>query len=383
MVSAQSNSSLPRLDSLTGLRWWAAFAVFLFHIRNLVTLPAPVAEFVRYGNFGVAFFFILSGFVLTWSWRERVGVGTFYWRRFVRIYPLHLVTLLLAVPVFYSFAPDPTQSWVKPFDWAVLILCLFMLQGWSRDPGIQFAGNPASWTLTVEAFFYALHPFITKGLRLFTGRGALGIAIGVMALSVVARILILTEPDGWFAQLPWPVLRLNEFIVGMCLAWAFRAGWRIRLSVWVPVVLILAYLTGISVFGRFAATQPVQQIMSAFASEALVILFSLLICTAASADLRGARSPFFRSSFIVTLGDWSYAFYLIHATLIYLTLEILGHRVGGWSGLLWMAVLLVGSIAAAGALHVWIEHPIERVLRSWQNRKVAARAAGRELQTAE
>lgn len=377
MVSTLQHSSLPRLDSLTGLRWWAAFAVFLFHIRNLVTLPPAISDFVRFGNFGVAFFFILSGFVLTWSWRESVGIGTFYWRRLARIYPLHLITLLVALPVFYRFTPDPAQTWVKPVDWAILFLCLLMLQGWSRDATLMFAGNPASWTLTAEAFFYALHPFITKVLRLLTGRGALVVAVGVAVLSIFGRIVIIANPTGWFALLPWPVLRLNEFLVGMCLAWAFRAGWRLRVSVWVPVSLILAYLVGVSVLDRFALTRPLQHVMSMFTSESLLVLFSLLICAAASADLGNARSPVFRSRFIVILGEWSYAFYLIHATLIYLTLEIIGHRVSGVSGLLWLAILLVGSIAAAGALHVWIERPVERMLRAWQNRKVAARKAVR------
>lgn len=127
----------------------------------------------------------------------------------------------------------------------------------------------------------------------------------------------------------------------------------------------------------FAITQPLQHLMALFTSEALLILFSLLICAAASSDFRSAKSLTFRSRFIVILGEWSFAFYLIHATLIYLTLEIVGHRVSGLTGLLVLAVLLVGSIAAAGALHVWVERPVERMLRAWQNRKVIARKAVR------
>ncbi|GEK84954.1 acyltransferase family protein [Microbacterium aerolatum] len=123
MVSAPVHATgTPRLDSLTSLRWWAALAVFFFHVRNIVPLPGVVGELARYGNFGVAFFFILSGFVLTWSWQPSVGIGTFYWRRFARIYPLHIVTLLAAIPVFYSLSPNPAQSWVKPMDVAVLVL---------------------------------------------------------------------------------------------------------------------------------------------------------------------------------------------------------------------------------------------------------------------
>ena len=53
-----------RLDSLTGLRWWAAFAVFCYHMMNFAPVPG-LGAVARYGNHGVAFFFVLSGFVLT------------------------------------------------------------------------------------------------------------------------------------------------------------------------------------------------------------------------------------------------------------------------------------------------------------------------------
>lgn len=143
---------MPRADFLTGLRWWAAFGVFCYHMANLA--PLPVQAVFDYGNFGVTFFFVLSGFVLTWAWSPTTPATTFWWRRVARIYPAHLVALLLAIPVFYSTAPDPDQWWVKPFG-AVLLLSIPLLQGWSRDPAVLFSGNPAAWTLTCEMFFYA------------------------------------------------------------------------------------------------------------------------------------------------------------------------------------------------------------------------------------
>ena len=85
----------PRLDSLTGLRWWAAFAVFLHHMSNLA--PMPIEGVLRYGAYGVTFFFVLSGFVLTWSARPGTPASTFWWRRFARIYPSHIVALVLAL----------------------------------------------------------------------------------------------------------------------------------------------------------------------------------------------------------------------------------------------------------------------------------------------
>ncbi|WP_372967384.1 acyltransferase family protein [Microbacterium sp.] len=378
MVSAiVSETRTPRLDSLTSLRWWAALAVFFFHVRNVVPLPGPIGEIARYGNFGVAFFFILSGFVLTWSWRPTVGVGTFYWRRFARIYPLHIVTLLIAIPVFYSVSPDPDQTWVKPLDIAVLVLCALLLQGWSRDPAVLFAGNPAAWTLTAEMFFYAMHPFITRVLRLLNSRAALWTAVGILALSVLARTLMVLDPSGWLAGLPWPVLRLNEFVIGMCLAWSIRSGWRPRVPVWVPVVLLAGFLLGLQALERLPQLSAVLVLASSYVSEIMTALFALLICAFASADLAG-RTRVSRFRPLVLLGEWSYAFYLIHATLIYIVLGAIGPQ-HGVVGIAWIVVLLAASVLFAWGLHALIERPAERWLRAWQNgvvaRRIAARAA--------
>lgn len=362
----------PRLDSLTSLRWWAALGVFVFHIRNVVPLPGVVGELARYGNFGVAFFFVLSGFVLTWSWRREVGIGTFYWRRFARIYPLHLITLLLAIPVFYSFAPDPAHTWVKPFDVAVLGLSFVLLQGWSRDPAILFSGNPASWTLTVEAFFYALHPFIMKAMGRISGRTAMIAAGGVLLASVAARFVMVAQPAGVAPDLPWPVLRVNEFLIGMCLAWAIRSGWRPRIPVWIPFALIAAYVLLPKALDRMTGSR-IDPAIAPFVSEIMVALFAILICAFAVADLEG-RTRLSRSTPLVRLGEWSYAFYLIHATLIYAVLALFGRQHGLW-GVGWIIVLLTASIVCAWALHRLVEHPIERHLRAWQNALVAKRRA--------
>ncbi|MEV8172860.1 acyltransferase [Microbacterium sp. NPDC077486] len=368
----------PRLDSLTSLRWWAALAVFFFHVRNIVPLPDPVAEVARYGYLGVTFFFVLSGFVLTWSWRPSVGIGTFYWRRFARIWPLHVVALLIAIPVFYSFSPDPDQAWVKPYSVIVLILSLLLLQGWSRDPVVLFGGNPAAWTLTAEMFFYALHPFITKALRLLSGRAALWAAITILALSVLARVAILADPTGWLAMLPWPVLRLNEFVIGMCLAWSFRQGWRPRLPIWLPVVLMAAYLSSVSLLESRPEYAVVYGVLVGHVSEIMTALFALLICACAVSDLEG-RTRIGRSRVLVALGEWSYAFYLVHATLIYALREQIGLQYGK-TGAVWILVLLCSSIALAWLLHVTVERPLERRLRAWQNGLVQRRENRRKTQ---
>lgn len=356
---------MPRLDAITGLRWWAAFAVFVFHFPNLAPLPSGVALFSPLGNLGVTFFFVLSGFVLTWSWRASTSKRTFYWRRFARIYPLQIVTLLCAIPVFYSFNPDPAHTWVKPFDFGILLLCVLLLQGWSRDPAILFAGNPAAWTLTAEVFFYALHPFFLMAIRRVAVRGALIAAASVIAFAGATRLFIVAQPESWVAALPWPVLRLNEFALGVCLAWAFRRGWQPRIPLWIPVVLLVAWLTALAALPLAPAAGPVYGAVAPYVSEVTAALCALLIVATAAREMAG-RARISRARPIVVLGEWSYAFYLIHATLIYGARELFGYQPGGWIGAGWFVVLLAASIAAAAALHIWIERPAERRMRAWE-----------------
>lgn len=87
--SSSIDGAVPRLDSLTGARFVAALAVFLFHAGGI--FPAEgvfgkaLAFISRDGGIGVDFFFVLSGFVLAWSWRPGSSVKAFYRRRFARL----------------------------------------------------------------------------------------------------------------------------------------------------------------------------------------------------------------------------------------------------------------------------------------------------------
>ncbi|NYD66690.1 acyltransferase family protein [Agromyces atrinae] len=363
-----------RLDSITGLRWWAAFVVFGYHMLVFAPLPASAASLLQFGHFGVTFFFVLSGFVLTWSMRPGTTKATFYWRRFARIYPLSLVTLLLAIPVFYSFHPDPADWWVKPVSIGILLLSVVLLQGWSRDPAILFSGNPAAWTLTVEMFFYAVHPFIAPVVARFSKRGALWAAGGVIAFAVLTRIATLLAPTGWIAGLPWPILRLNEFVLGICIAWAFRLGWRPKLHPVIPLVGLLVYFLVVAdTPGIDAIDQPLEVVITPYASEVVTVLCAALIIATASRELRG-RAGWTASKPLVALGEWSFAFYLVHATIIYVALEVFGLQPARWANLAWFAVLLVVATAAAAALHLGVEKPLETRLRRWQQAKSSARA---------
>lgn len=362
----------PRLDALTGLRWLAAFWVFGYHMQNFGALPAPFDVPVRLGSLGVTFFFVLSGFVLTWSMRPALKVSTFYTRRFARIWPSHMVALLLAIPVFYTFAV-PEHSWVKPFDLPILLLSVVLLQGFSRDPVILFSGNPAAWTLSCEMLFYALHPWLGRVLRRASLRGALIVALAAMAVAFTYRAATHLGPD-WSSAVPIPFERVPEFVLGMAIAWAFVQGWRPRFPVWAAWIAFGGVMLWLTV-GPDAGVPVLSTLAVTFTNELATVVCGLLIMAVAGATLRGRRS-WLEHPVMVRLGDWSYAFYLVHATVIYAVLNVIGGAHGvGWSNLVWGAGIFVVALGLAAAIHHLVEAPAERAIRGWKDRRDLAAAS--------
>jgi peptidoglycan/LPS O-acetylase OafA/YrhL len=364
---------MPRLDALTGMRWWAAFFVFTYHMLVFAPLPGVAAAFLKEGFYGVTFFFVLSGFVLTWSASPRVSQSTFYLRRFARVYPSHFVALLVAIPIFYSFQPDPSQPWVKPVSVGILALSFVLMQGWWSNPTILFSGNPAAWTLTCEAFFYAVHPYINRGLMKLRVRGAVIFAVSVLVIAFAYRAAAATW-GGPFALVPLPVVRVSEFMLGMGLASALRCGWRPRIPTWVGLGSVIACICVIVLVPHYAPASPIAIVVSTFANELVMVTCGLAILAISQSTLAG-RTSVFASRIMVRLGEWSFTFYLVHATVMYAVLAWIGPQRESWMNLLWYALLLAVDIAAAAALHYWVEKPIELRLRAWKDRRVLRRSA--------
>lgn len=370
-MSASTIPALIRLDSLTGLRWWAAFMVYLFHMRVFAPLPGPITSVFDQGYLGVTFFFVLSGFVLTWSLRPGLPVSTFYWRRFARIWPATMAALLFAIPVFYylGFGQSTPGFELKPVDAGILLLSVAMLQGWWANPVIFFSGNPAAWTLTFEAFFYALHPWVSKCLARCSVRGSLLLAGGVLVWMFCYRAGVLISPESWLALVPGPVVRLPEFLLGMALAWALRSGWRPRLHPVVGVGVIVMVVITIVV----SVSWPSAWMFAYFNNELFTAAVGLAIVSLAVHRLLG-RPSFLETPIQVKLGEWSFAFYLVHATVIYLALRIFGFQEPSWRNLLWMVGILAVDIVLAWVLHTFIERPAERRMRRWKDNRDRAQS---------
>ncbi|WP_432020897.1 acyltransferase family protein [Streptomyces sp. 1222.5] len=341
------SAAMPSLPSLTGLRWMAALLVFGLHVNNFGYFGGTGGRFVKWGfgagATGVSFFFVLSGFVLTWSARPGDRALAFYRRRIARVYPVHLVTLLLALIMAYTLAHQP-----RPTPKQALANVL-LLHSWWR-PWWQTL-NPVSWSLTCEAFFYAAFPLLILVLRRLGPRGA--VALGGLSM---AAVLVLARADAhhwWkYALYSFPGARLPEFVLGAVTARLVLLGrWR---GPGLEASLALALI------GYFLVPQVTPGYTAAVCT---LIGFTLLIPAAAVADLHGLPS-LWRGRKLVRLGELSFAFYMIHLLVLRTGTQLLGKKphFGVLGGLAVTAIVFAVSLALSWLLYEAVECPARRLL---------------------
>ncbi|MBL0888940.1 acyltransferase family protein [Myceligenerans indicum] len=361
-----ARTSPPRLPSLTGLRFFAALLVFGFHI-TLSTSPiaphgpinpfanpgiAALTErlFIATGFIGVSFFFVLSGFVLTWSARPGDGVLSFWRRRIVKIFPNHLVMWAL-VMLLYAAAVTPVHAWV---------LNLFLLSAYSPDGTVSVAVNSPSWTLCAELLFYLLFPLLIRGIRRIPA-GALWLWAGlVLAGMVLLQVAVLTVvPDMpqnpfthlspyqfWFGYI-FPPSRLLEFLLGAVLA-------RIVLEHRWPAVRRWQVLAACVAGYAAANLLPLVWVFNV----ATIIPIALLVATAAADDAAG-RHTFLRSGPMQWLGDTSFGFYLCQGVTIFWVRHMMGNATyPAPVALAVVAGVLALTLAGGWALHALVEKPM-------------------------
>ncbi|MEU5713119.1 MULTISPECIES: acyltransferase family protein [Streptomyces] len=352
---------MSRLPSLTGMRFIAALLVFAFHTTWQTSFVAGGGGrflgdvFANAGFYGVSFFFVLSGFVLTWSARPQDTAPGFWRRRMVKIYPNHLVTFAAAAVLMLIAG--------EVFTTQGTLANLFLVQAWIPRIQVPNTMNAVSWSLSCELFFYLSFPLLLRLLnrlpvrRLWALAGVLA-ALTVLA-PVVARYGIGGTPlpfiaDGslsfeqiWFVYF-FPPVRALEFVLGMVAARLVLAG------AWPRLGLLPA---GLIAVGGYAVNSTVPYLYGVAGTAALWL--TPLVAAAATADEHGTRSPF-RGRALVRLGELSFAFYMVHGLVVTYTFRWLvadTHLAPAVGAATLLGALLL-ALALAHALFTWVEAPL-------------------------
>ena len=158
----------PALPVLTSLRFFAAAEVVLFHISAGpagAAIPEGLLQNLASGGYAaVSFFFVLSGFVLTYAHAgatEQQGgaidTRRFWVQRFARLGPAYYLGLLLAAPIAIAYVASNAQA---PAAFIGPVLVLVFLQAWWAP--LASVWNFPAWSLSVECLFYALFPWLAR-----------------------------------------------------------------------------------------------------------------------------------------------------------------------------------------------------------------------------
>ncbi|SEK76099.1 acyltransferase family protein [Streptacidiphilus jiangxiensis] len=361
-----------RLDALTGIRFVAAFSVFMFHVSLVVFDPFANTSvrgvfsdmFANGGWVGVSLFFVLSGFVLTWTAGPRVPVLAFWRKRLLKVYPTHAAAWAI------------TMIAVPGTGVAVALANLALVHTWIPDHSFFMSVNSPSWSLCSELLFYLLFPFFLPLVRRIPRRMLLGALVALVLSTLLVQLVAQAlpskplAPEGYpisvsryWLEYYFPVFRLPEFLVGMVVCRLVRETRLLKINVGLAALLAL---------GGYVLDSFVPFDLSLVTVELLPI--ALLVGALANAE-QGRSTRLLRSRLFQWLGNVSFGFYMAQApVVIYLRLTVMHHQLYGvGEALAVTAGLFVTTLALGAFLHHCIEMP---VMNRWARSRKALRTKG-------
>ncbi len=365
-MPANPTVKAPSLNQLTGIRAFAALAVVAFHLDSLIRNLPNVAfagfgglqPFIDSGYLGVDLFFILSGFIISYVYQQKlqnfspVESARFILLRLARLYPLHLTMLFVYLGLyictrFILHAPIDAER----FSLTGFVSNLLCVHSWGFLETTTW--NIPAWSVSCEWFVYLLFPLAAPFLgRLQSKRGNALIIVAAGVSLAMLKYRLGTPTIGWTSD--YGLCRLvPEFIMGCAyynlykLApekhWTFNA---------ITTLLLVAMIFNTASLGSDITT---------------VYCLGGLIYGLSRSDSKFNR--IFNNPVTQYFGEISYSIYMTHACIFsFLFLFLSRHPVDTFSG--WhLAVFMIGAMALVSlisiATYYWIEQPARRVLTSF------------------
>ncbi len=389
-VSTKAPAS--ELSALTGVRFFAAAFVVFYHFGRpfLGHTPWPVAGLAGTGYAAVGFFFLLSGFVMTYSYVSRDGLmrgnsRSFWAARIARIYPAYLLAFLIGMPfniIGSMHVNSIGTAWAKLLLGGASVLAL--LQAWT--PWTAWYWNYPAWSLSGEAFFYLAFPVLVPLLGRLSKKQCLTLLplvwLSLLALPAWYSAFHATTPDPIMgtAQLAvevTPLFRLPEFVMGMLLGRVFILG-RSEAAIGNPQWLAYAGIAAAALLLSFGLWIPRPLIASGLTAPfSALVIFGLAHGTGWLAKFLSLRP-------LILLGEASYGIYIFQVPIA----NVFGIDSTPGSPVRSM-FFVVGLIAVSVMVFKFVEQPLRPLLRTrllklldGKNRpvdKMKSRAAGTSI----
>ncbi|NUQ20033.1 MAG: acyltransferase [Gemmatimonadaceae bacterium] len=350
----------------------------LFHEARPLLPDGPLRQFAANGFIGVGLFYVLSGFILAYTYLDPRDAQPIekpkFWRaRFARVYPVYLLALVVALPLFLPWGIQKltASGMIEPTKAIVTAVAnVALLQAWLPQTVSQW--NAPGWSLSVEGFFYLVFPVIAVALTRKTNRTiALWAGAVWLAGMLVALVFLVAHPEMWRGGEPAdvttgllflkfvPPQHLPEFLIGTgCGIFFLRRSSERRPSLGSPAAVSMAVAL---VLGVILAA-PRQLPYPLLHSGVLAPLFALLILSLASE--RGPLAAILQRPTLVLLGKASYAIYLLHEPLAAIMYKTAWSPFRELDPRLRFVLYLGVVIAVSVAVLYWYEEPARRFIRN-------------------
>lgn len=352
-------------ESLTSLRGIAAWWIVLYHFGSFLDdhLHSTVNAVIGKGYLAVDLFFILSGFVIYYSYKEmefRKGeILLFIVRRFARIYPLHIFVLLmyLSIPVLY-FVFSKFDKFPEVYSKSYYFLSIFLVQNWGVTD--RLAWNVPAWSISTEWFSYMMFPILILVVSKYFSSNSRRVLLAAFFYGLIVFYFAYQGADSLGTRIPQNgLLRcFFQFSLGAIICSIFIENPRLfsnqifRYGLLVVSVLLVSAYVSYDIEDYYV-------ISLAFAA---LILF--LAASGGGLDKISKATPLY------FLGEISYSTYMIHFIIrewFKLGFVEVDHQAALGEILLVLGLIFVASIL----LYRWVERPaqtrISNVLISFLN----------------
>eukprot|EP01057_Protomagalhaensia_wolfi_P003282 Protomagalhaensia_wolfi_Nauph_80__3281@NODE_333_length_2766_cov_10_232490_g250_i0_p2_GENE_NODE_333_length_2766_cov_10_232490_g250_i0NODE_333_length_2766_cov_10_232490_g250_i0_p2_ORF_typecomplete_len392_score20_21Acyl_transf_3/PF01757_22/5_9e30DUF1624/PF07786_12/0_084DUF1624/PF07786_12/6_2e02_NODE_333_length_2766_cov_10_232490_g250_i021177 len=382
-----------RLITLEGLRGIAAITILLFHLSETWS-KGPAYTVVNHGYLTVEFFYLLSGFVSGYAYRDGLDQLTsrsFFMRRIVRLHPLAFAGSLMGGMLFYLGASPQFPAVAQARPWQVfltMILSMLLIpipqrwdiRGWKE----MFPLNGPAWCILSEYVGSMVYFTILKGLSM-TALGVCTIISAFFTLDLTLGLdvfgimgdrakLAHTVQGGWIlstAHIYIGIVRyLFPFLCGLWLG--RRHAQPTETGSKTPALVDDDFWMCVAIFGILVGMPRLGGDKAPWKNkiyEAIVILIAipLLVAMASNIDIRNPRTV----KICRWLGDLSYPLSVTHYPLIYIHMAFAANHPMVSQAIQLLSCVVVGltAIALAYVLMVFYDRPV----REWIVTRMSAK----------
>lgn len=378
--SANFADTKPHYELLDGLRGVAAILILFYHIFEgfsfaEVTNGAGdgIIRTLNHGHIAVDFFFILSGFVISYAYDDRwnkMNTWQFFKRRLIRLHPMLIMGAIIGCLAFASVGFERWDGTTAPTGWVMtaLLLTIFMIPAVPglpyevRGNGEMFPLNGPGWSLFFEYIGNILYALFMRRMStriLTTFTILLGIAhawffIGnVSGYDMIGIGWTIDEVNFWGGL----VRMLFPFSMGMLIARTFKPR-KVKGAFWICSVTLVVLFSV-----PYIASSGAISLNSLYEFICIAFIFPMLVWLGACGTASGTTGKMNR-----VLGELSYPLYIVHYPIMYIFYAwLIKNNIYTLDNCLGVAALvIVSSIALAFLCLKLYDEPVRR----WLTRKL-------------